>query len=35
MSILALDMWTHVLTLKKEVAEMNKIMKLSFFPNYG
>ena len=27
----ALDMWAHLVGLKKEVVEENKIMKLSFF----
>ena len=31
----ALSTWTHVIGLKKEVAEANKIMNLSFFPNYN
>ena len=30
----ALDTWVHVIGLKKEVVEMNKIMKLSFFSIY-
>ena len=29
------DKWVHVVGLKKEVTEANKIMNLSFFPNYG
>jgi len=26
-----LDMWAHILSLKKDVDKANKIMKLSFF----
>ena len=31
----ALDTWAHLVGLKKEVVEANRIMKLSFFSNYG
>ena len=34
-SAITLDTWAYVVSLKNEVAEGNKIMKLSFFSNYG
>ena len=33
-NVAAIDKWTYLIGLKKEVAEAHKIMKLGFFPNY-